>query len=184
MLYAIKHITDNIFFFQKIAHWCTCTVHATQSSCCGAHDFLSPEQCLTTAPTWTHWLQDSGSHTTAWLWVVSQKDWRYQAATGWILAMHWYSIWVKKCDFRAYPFCQVMQKHVIWASTVKRLLIAYFISNTLPKNIKMHSCVSKLQQGRFLRQCIVLPRTVSGGAWVQAPPQKLHPICSSDCAPF
>jgi len=24
---------------------------------------------------WMHWLQDLGSHTTAWVWVVSQKDW-------------------------------------------------------------------------------------------------------------
>jgi len=37
---------------------------------------------------WTHWLQDLGSYTAARLWVVSQKDWRNQAATGWILAMH------------------------------------------------------------------------------------------------
>jgi len=52
-----------------------------------------------TAPSWTHWLQDLGSHTAAWVRVLSQKDWRNQGATSWILAMHWYSIWVKKCDF-------------------------------------------------------------------------------------
>ena len=34
---------------------------------------------------WMHWLQDLGSHTAAWIWVVSQKDWRNQASTGWIL---------------------------------------------------------------------------------------------------
>ena len=27
----------------------------------------------------------------------------------WILAMHWYSIWVKKCDFCVSPFCQLVQ---------------------------------------------------------------------------
>jgi len=43
MLDAIKHITDDIFSFRKTAHWCTCTVHATQSNCCGALDFLSPK---------------------------------------------------------------------------------------------------------------------------------------------
>jgi len=64
-----------------------------------------------TAPSWTHWLQDLGSHTAAWVWVVSQKDWRNQGGTSWILAMHWYSIWVKKCDFCVSPFCQVVQKH-------------------------------------------------------------------------
>ena len=52
-----------------------------------------------TAPRWAHWLQDSGSHTAAWVWVVSQKDWRNQGGTSWILAMHWYSIWVKHAIF-------------------------------------------------------------------------------------
>ena len=48
---AIKHITGDIFFsFRKTAHWCTCTVHATQSNCCSAVDFFSPEPCLPTAP--------------------------------------------------------------------------------------------------------------------------------------
>jgi len=46
MLDAIKHITDEIFFsLTKTAHWCTCIVHATQSNCCGALDFLSTEPC-------------------------------------------------------------------------------------------------------------------------------------------
>ena len=51
------------------------------------------------SPSWMHWLQDLGSHTAAWVWVMSQKDWRNQGTTGWILAMHWYTISVKKCDF-------------------------------------------------------------------------------------
>jgi len=41
---------------------------------------------------------------------------------------------------------------VIWGGIVKRLLIAYFIGNISAKNIKIHSCVSKLKQakgGRF-----------------------------------
>ena len=46
----------------------------------------------------------------------------------------------EKCDFRVSPFCQVVQKHKL----VKRLLIAYFISNISAKNIKIHSRVSKL----------------------------------------
>jgi len=40
------------------------------------------------APSWTHWLWDLGSHAAAWVWLMSQKHWRNQAATGWILAMH------------------------------------------------------------------------------------------------
>jgi len=41
-----------------------------------------------TALSWTHWLQDLDSHTAACVWVVSQKDWRNQGATGWILIQH------------------------------------------------------------------------------------------------
>jgi len=57
---------------------------------------------------WTHWLQDLGSHTAAWVWVMSQKGWRNQAA-GWIQAMH-YSI-EGKCNFYFSPFYEVVQKH-------------------------------------------------------------------------
>jgi len=49
-----------------------------------------------------HRLQDLGSHTATWVWVVSQKDWRNQGRTSWILAMHWYSIWVKM-RFSCFP---------------------------------------------------------------------------------
>jgi len=55
---AIKDITDDIFSFRKTAHWCACIVCATQCNCCGALDFLSPEPCPQTAPSWMHWLQD------------------------------------------------------------------------------------------------------------------------------
>jgi len=68
---------------QKTVHWCI--VRATQSNCCGALDFLSPEPRPPTALSWTHWLQDLGSHIAAWVWVVSQKDWRNQAQTGALL---------------------------------------------------------------------------------------------------
>ena len=33
------------YSFRKTALWCICIVHATQSHCCGALDFLSPEPC-------------------------------------------------------------------------------------------------------------------------------------------
>jgi len=81
-----------------------------------------------------HWLQDLGSYTAVWVRVLSQKDWRNQGATSWILAMHWCSIWVKKCDFRVSPFCQVVQKHKLFGvGIVKRLLIACFIGNISSK---------------------------------------------------
>jgi len=100
------------FSFRKTAHWCTCIVHATQSNCCGALDFLSPEPCpqhpelnaLITR------LRESYSN----VWVVSQKDWRNRGPTSSILAMHWYIVWVKKCDFRVSRFCQVVQKHKLF----------------------------------------------------------------------
>jgi len=41
---------------------------------------------------------------------------------------------VKKCDFRVFPFCQVVpEAKGIWGGTVKRILIAYFIGNTYAK---------------------------------------------------
>ena len=40
-----KHITDDIFSFRKAVHWCIYIVRATQSNCCGALEFLSPEPC-------------------------------------------------------------------------------------------------------------------------------------------
>jgi len=46
---------------------------------------------------------DYKGHTAAWVWVVSQKDWRNQGAAGWILAMYWYIIWVKKMRFSCFP---------------------------------------------------------------------------------
>jgi len=50
------------------------------------------------------------------------------------------------CDFRVSAFCQVVQKHKLLevAYIVKRLLVAYFIGNISAKNIKIHSCASKL----------------------------------------
>jgi len=53
-----------------------------------------------TAPSWTNWLQYFGNDIAAWVWVVSQKDWRHQAAD-WIQAAHSSFEW--KCDFRVLP---------------------------------------------------------------------------------
>jgi len=128
-----QHITDDIFSFTKTAYWCTCIVHTTQSNCCGALNFLSPEPYPPTAWSWMHWLQDLGSHTAVWVWVVSQKDWRNQGITSWILAMHWYTIWVKKCDFRVSQLFQIVQKHKLLGVAQQRILIAYFIGNISAK---------------------------------------------------
>jgi len=51
----------------------------------------------------------------------------------------------EKCDFRVSAFAGSAEAQVIWgAGTVKRILIAYFGLTFLPKNIKIHSHMSKL----------------------------------------
>ena len=61
MLDAIKHITDDNFFFQKDSAQvhCVCItqsncIQTTQSNCCGTVDFLSPVSYPATAPSKTH----------------------------------------------------------------------------------------------------------------------------------
>jgi len=130
------------FSFRKTAHWYICIVRATQSNCCV--DFLSPEPCPQQPRALITRFRESHS-SAAWVRVLSEKYWRNQGAMSWILAMHWYSIWVKmrfSC-FSVLPGSAEAQ--VIWGGIVKRLLIAYFIGNiSAKKNIKMCSRVSKL----------------------------------------
>jgi len=72
-----------------------------------------------TAPSWTHWLQHLWSHTAAWVWIASQKDWRNQGAPGSTMAMHWYSIWLIKCAFSCFSVLPgSAEAHVIWGGTV------------------------------------------------------------------
>ena len=55
-----------------------------------------PFSCTTppNSPSWAHWLQDLGSHTAAWVWVVSQKYWRNQGRT--IVEFWQVSEWVSR----------------------------------------------------------------------------------------
>jgi len=63
--------------------------------------------------------------------------WRNQAATGWILAMHY----TANAIF-VFPILPGNAKiHVTWGGIVKRLLIAYSISSISVKNIKISSRV-------------------------------------------
>jgi len=118
-----------------------------------------------TARSWTHRLQDLESCAAPWVWVASQKDWRNQGTTGWILTMHWYSSWVKNAIFVFLRLPGSAEAHVIWGGTVKHLLIAYFISNISAKKVSkcVHVCqsYSKPKVGRFLRQCNVVDKTKS-----------------------
>jgi len=141
---TIKHITDDIFFFQKdsalVRMHCACnTVQLLWRSPLPFSWTIPP-----TAPSRTHRLQDLGSHIAAWYesWVKKTEEIKDRLVEFWQCtdtAFEW-----KKCDFRVSPKCQVVQKHAIWGGTIKCLLIAYFIGNISAKNIKMCSCMSKL----------------------------------------
>jgi len=96
MLDAIKHITDDIFCFRKtVRFWCTCVVHATQS--CPTAATLSTSFLLNHAPNSPELnaliARFRGSYSSVSM-SPSQRDWRNQGAASWILAMHWYSIWM------------------------------------------------------------------------------------------
>jgi len=115
---------------QKTAHWCF--VRAAQSNCCSILDSLSPESCPQKASSWMHWETDTGSHTTAWVWVVSQKDWRNQAATGWNSGNG--LIQQVKKQFSCFPFCPLPQ-HVTSApslSTLRSRLKTHLFSRCYP----------------------------------------------------
>jgi len=123
---AIKNITDDIFLSGS-AH-ALCVQHSPTAAA------LSTSFLLNHAPPNSPELnaliiQDLVSHAVVWVWVVSQKDWRNQRATTWILAMHWYSIWVKKMRILFPSFAGSAETQVIWGGTVGPLLIAYFIGN-------------------------------------------------------
>jgi len=69
---AIKHITYDIFFFQEDSalvhmHCARKTVQLLRRSRLPFSWTMPP-----TGPSWTHWLQDFGSHTAAWVWVVRE----------------------------------------------------------------------------------------------------------------
>jgi len=97
------HSTDYIFFLsgrQCIGAHALCMQHSPTTAAFSTSFFLnhvpnSPE----------HLLQDLGSHTAAWVRIRSQKDWRNQEETSWIVAMHWYSIWVKM-RLSCFPFAR------------------------------------------------------------------------------
>jgi len=155
------HHTWHFFCFQEDIALVHCACNSPTAAAISTSFLLNHAPTLLIVPSWTHWLQDLGSHTAAWVWVVSQKDWRNQ---GCILAIHWYSIWVKKYDFRVSPFCQVVQKHtlseahVIWGGIVKCFWLLTLWVIFLPKKTSkyVHVCerCSTPKVGRFLRHSV------------------------------
>jgi len=150
---AIKHTTADIFFFQEdsaLVHMhSVCNTVQLLRRCRLPFSWSMP---LPTAPSWTHWWQHLGSHTAAWVWVVSQTDWRNQEATSWILAMHWYSIWVKNAIFvfPVLPGRPSAEAQGIWSGTAKRLLTAYFIGNISAKKYQnAFMCVKVIANQRW-----------------------------------
>jgi len=95
------------------------------------------------APNWTHWLQDSVSHSAAWEWVVSQKRLK-KSSSDWLNSGN-ALIRPAKMQFSCFPVLPAnVEAHVIWGGIVKRLLIAYFIGSISAKNIQIRSRESKL----------------------------------------
>jgi len=141
---AIKHITDNIFFFKEdsaLVHM-HCAYNAVQLL---RRSRLSWTM-LPNIPELNALIIRFRESYISVIWVASQKDRRSQGATGWILAMQCYNILVKTMRFSCFPVLPgTAEALIIWGGTVKRLLIAYFISNISgKKNIKMRSHISKL----------------------------------------
>jgi len=98
MLDAINYVTDETFFFQEDSalvhmHYARNTVQLLRR-CRLSFSWTMPPSSPELNALITRF-RDSFSC----VWVVSQKDWRNRGAIGWILAMHWYSIWVKNAIF-------------------------------------------------------------------------------------
>jgi len=127
---------------RKTVHWNI--VRTTQSNFCSALDFVYPEPWAQTARRWTHWLQDLGSHTAAWVWVVSrmteeikQQLVEFRKCTN--TAFEW------KMQLSCFPALPgSTETQAIWGDIIKWLLIAYFIGNICAKNIKVRSHVLEL----------------------------------------
>ena len=127
---------------QKTAHWCT--VRSTQSNC-SALIFLSVEQCPLKALSWMHWLQNLGSHSAAWVWVVSQKTEEIKQQL-----VEFWQCRVKNAIFMFPRFSGSAEAQVVWGGIVKRLSTAYFIGNIFAKKYQNpFTCVKVIASQRW-----------------------------------
>jgi len=126
------------FFFQEdsalVYMHCACNI---QSNCCGALDFLFLKQCAPNSPSWTHWLQDLGSHTAACLyelWVKKTEEIKERLVEFWQCtdtAFEW------KMRFSCFPVLPgSAEAHVILGDIVNWFLIAYFMRNISAKRLQ------------------------------------------------
>ena len=118
-----------------------------------------PEPCPPTAPSWTYWLQNLGSHTSAWVGLrvgvrkteeIKEPRVEFRQCTD--TAFKW------KMRFSCFPvFPGSAETQVIWGGTVQRLLTAYFISNiSANKYQNAFTCVKVIANPRwdvFETQC-------------------------------
>jgi len=98
---------------------------------------------------WTHWLQDLGSHTAVWVWVVNQKDWRNQAA-GNTLIQHSR----EKCNFCIFPVLSgTAEAQVIWCGIIVKCLwllaLSIHFCQKVSQSVKICQSYSTPKVGRF-----------------------------------
>jgi len=66
----------------------------------------------------------------------------------------------EKCDFRVFPFCQVVQKHKLFEVELQSIFWLHtLLVTSLPKIVKIRLCVcysySNYKVGRFLRHGVI-----------------------------
>jgi len=138
---------------QKTAHWCF--MRATQSNCCSTLDFFSPKPCPPKAPSWTHWLQDLGSHTATWIWVLILESKRLkQSSSNWLNSDNAPIQRVKNAIFVFPVLPGSAEAQVIWRGIAKCLvfwLLALSVAFLLPKiskSVDVCQSYSKTKVGR------------------------------------
>jgi len=112
---------------QKTAHWCF--VHETQSNCCSALDFLSPESSPSSSKLSALITRFRESYSSLNMSLESKR--LKKSSRNWLHSGNALIQWVKNAIFVFVVLPGSSQAQVIWDGIVKRLLIAYFIDSLL-----------------------------------------------------
>jgi len=99
---------------------CTGALCMQHSPTCSALNFVYPEPCPPTVPSWTHWLQDLGSHTAAYeSWVKKIEEIKqlveFRQCTN--------TAFQGKMQLLCSPFYQVVQKHKLYVKICSRVKV-------------------------------------------------------------